>query len=128
MQAERSPVSTEETLDAIQRFNTAFATHDADAVMRMMTDDCVFENTFPAPVGERFSGQAAVRAFWQEFFATNPRCVFDVEDMFGAGDRATVLWTYRWDPVNDPRGFIRGVDVFRVRDGKVSEKLSYVKG
>ncbi|MBS1243923.1 MAG: hypothetical protein H6R41_460, partial [Deltaproteobacteria bacterium] len=23
---------------------------------------------------------------------------------------------------------IRGVDVFRVRDGKVAEKLSYVKG
>ena len=25
-------------------------------------------------------------------------------------------------------GHVRGVDVFRVRDGKVAEKLSYVKG
>jgi hypothetical protein len=25
-------------------------------------------------------------------------------------------------------GSVRGVDVFRVRDGKVAEKLSYVKG
>ena len=31
---------------------------------------------------------------------------------------------------SDPRGdgSIRGVDVFRVQDGKVAEKLSYVKG
>jgi hypothetical protein len=25
-------------------------------------------------------------------------------------------------------GHVRGVDAFRVRDGKVAEKLSYVKG
>jgi hypothetical protein len=25
-------------------------------------------------------------------------------------------------------GHVRGVDIFRVRDGKLAEKLSYVKG
>jgi hypothetical protein len=29
---------------------------------------------------------------------------------------------------NGKPGRVRGVDVFRVRDGKVCEKLSYVKG
>jgi len=38
-----------------------------------------------------------------------------------------VRWIYRW--VRDGQeGHVRGVDVFRVRDGKVAEKLSYVKG
>jgi len=38
-----------------------------------------------------------------------------------------VRWTYHWlKPTGN--GHVRGVDVFRVRDGKVSEKLSYVKG
>jgi len=26
------------------------------------------------------------------------------------------------------RGHVRGADIFRVRDGRVAEKLSYVKG
>lgn len=116
------------TISTIERFNEAFGRHDADAVMALMTDDCVFENTFPSPAGERYEGQDAVRAFWDTFFRSNPRSVFEIEDMFAAGERATVLWTYRWDPENDAGGFVRGVDVFRVRDGKVAEKLSYVKG
>jgi hypothetical protein len=33
------------------------------------------------------------------------------------------LWRYSWAD-----GHVRGVDVIRVRDGKVAEKLSYVKG
>jgi hypothetical protein len=37
-------------------------------------------------------------------------------------------WTYSWvDPSGTP-GHIRGVDVYRVRDGLIAEKLSYVKG
>ncbi len=32
------------------------------------------------------------------------------------------------DDHSDGEGHVRGVDVFRVRDGKVAEKLSYVKG
>ena len=34
---------------------------------------------------------------------------------------------YRWMR-DGQEGHVRGVDVFRVRDGKVAEKLSYVKG
>ena len=48
--------------------------------------------------------------------------------MFAAGDRCTVRWLYRWVDADGKDGHIRGVDVFRVRDGKVAEKLAYVKG
>ena len=48
--------ATRATLETIQRFNEAFNRHDVDAVMALMTPDCVFENTFPAPDGERFEG------------------------------------------------------------------------
>ena len=40
----------------------------------------------------------------------------------------TVRWIYRWVDGDGKPGHVRGVDVFRVRDGKVAEKLSYVKG
>ena len=111
-----------ETLAAIERFNAAFNRHDVDEVMRCMTDDCIFENT-PPPDGERFVGSAAVRAFWEQFFAASPRALFETEEQFAVDDRAVVRWRYQWNG-----GHVRGVDVFRVRDGKVAEKLSYVKG
>jgi hypothetical protein len=34
----------------------------------------------------------------------------------------------RFTAANGAAGHIRGVDVFRLRDGKVAEKLAYVKG
>jgi ketosteroid isomerase-like protein len=116
---------TKATLDVIRRFNEAFNRHDVDAVMALMTADCVFENTLPAPDGERFAGAAAVRAFWRQFFQSTPGARFEAEEVFGAGDRAVVRWVFHWDSSG---GHVRGVDVLRVRDGKVAEKLAYVKG
>ena len=115
------------TLQTVDAFNAAFNAHDVDAVMRLMTDDVVFENTRPLPDGERHEGQAAVRAFWQGFFQRSPQARFDAEEIFAAGDRCVVRWVYHWLRDGVP-GHVRGVDVFRVRDGKVAEKLSYVKG
>jgi ketosteroid isomerase-like protein len=112
------------TLAVIHAFNEAFNRHDVDGIMALMTDDCRFENTSPFPEGEAFEGAEAVRGFWAKFFADAPAARFDWEEVFAAGDRAVVRWTYHWSS----EGHIRGVDVMRVRAGKVSEKLSYVKG
>ncbi len=115
------------TRTAIERFNEAFNRHDVDGIMSLMTDDCVFENTRPAPDGTRISGQAAVRAFWEDFFHRSPQAHFDTEELVTSGDRCVVRWVYTWVRDGKP-GRVRGVDLFRVRDGKVAEKLSYVKG
>jgi ketosteroid isomerase-like protein len=114
-----------ETLAAVTRFNTAFERHDVDGIMAAMTEDCIFEDT-PPPDGQRYVGQAVVRAYWEQFFRDNPQARFDEEERFAAGDRCVVRWRYSWAP--DGEGHVRGVDVFRVRDGKVAEKLAYVKG
>ena len=120
--------ATTETVETIERFNAAFNRHDVDAVMALMTPDCVFENTWPAPDGERYEGQAAVRAFWERLFRTTPDAHFAAEDLFAAGDRCTVRWRYTYTGADGTARHLRGVDVFHVRDGKVAEKLSYVKG
>lgn len=112
------------TLETIQRFNEAFNRHDVDGIMALMTEDCLFENTAPAPDGEPYRGQAAVRDFWEQFFRNAPHARFEWEDIFASEDRATVRWTYHWSQ----DGHIRGVDVFKLRNGKIAEKLSYVKG
>ena len=115
------------TLEAVHQFNDAFNRHDVDAVMAMMTDDCVFENTNPPPDGARYRGQAEVREVWKKFFAQNPDAVFEFEEILPFGDRCVVRWIYRKTKEGKP-WHLRGVDIFRVREGKVAEKLSYVKG
>ena len=37
-------------------------------------------------------------------------------------------WIYRWMYSEGKSGYVRGGDVFTVRDGKVTEKMAYVKG
>lgn len=125
--AEHGEAGAAATRAAVDRFNEAFSRHDVDAIMALMTDDCVFDSTRPPPDGERFEGQAAVRAYWEAFFARSPAARFESEEIFVCGDRAVVRWTYHWVREGTP-GRVRGVDVFRVRDGRVAEKLSYVKG
>jgi ketosteroid isomerase-like protein len=122
------PDSETATLAAARRFLDAFGRQDVDGIMAAMTEDCVFENTWPAPDGERHTGQAAVRRFWDRFFRENPSAAFETEEMFAAGPRCVVRWVYRWRGSDGASGHVRGVDVLRVRDGKVVEKLSYVKG
>lgn len=118
---------TAATLAAVRHFNEAFNRHDVPAVMAAMTDDCVFDNTRPPPDGQRFEGQAAVRLLWEQFFRQSPAARFETEEIFAAGDRCVVRWIYHWVKDSQP-GHIRGVDVFRIRDNKVAEKFSYVKG
>jgi ketosteroid isomerase-like protein len=115
-------------LNVVRRFNELFNLHDLDEVMALMTDDCIFENTYPSPDGARYVGQAATRAAFAEFFRASSHARFQTEEIFAAGDRCVVRWVYQWIDEKHNLGHVRGVDLFRVREGKVAEKLAYVKG
>ena len=82
------------TLASVKRFNEACNRHDVDAVMAAMTDDCIFENTNPAPDGKRYQGQAEVRALWERFFQNSPDALFEAEEMFATKDRCVVRWIF----------------------------------
>ena len=116
-----------DTLEAVEKFNKAFNAHDINAVMDAMTEDCIFESTTPAPDGIRYVGAEQVRSYWEKFFASSPDARFETEEIISIGDRCIVRWVYHKMKDGKP-WHLRGVDIFRVRDGKVSEKLSYVKG
>jgi ketosteroid isomerase-like protein len=119
--------SMDTTAAAVTRLNDAVNAHDIAALAAALTDDCVFENTAPAPDGTRFEGRAAVLGFFEKWFRLNPDARFEVEEAFSSGDRYVVRWVYR--KMRDGKPWhLRGVDILRVRDGKVAEKLAYVKG
>jgi len=119
-----------ETLELVRVFNDALNARDVDGMMRRMTQDCVFENTYPAPDGTRFEGQAAVRAFWQDFFQGARDARIEIQEIFAAenGARCVMLWTYHWTDTQGAVGHVRGVDVYKIENGLIAEKLSYVKG
>ena len=109
-------------------FNQAFNRHDVAAMMVLMNDDCVFENTSPAPDGAVYSGKEAVTQFWRDFFRSSPQAHIQIEEIFGLGLRCVMRWRYDWVDAAGEKGHVRGVDLFTVRSGLISEKLSYVKG
>ena len=116
------------TRELLERFNAAFAAGDVNGIMALMTEDCVFESTAPAPDGVRHRGAAAVRAVWERLFAETAEPAFTWEETFAAGERGVVRWRFSWRNDDGSPGHVRGVDILTIRDGKIAEKLSYVKG
>ena len=134
-QQERGTSNTEEIQDplttatmlAVERFCDAFNKHDLDTVMAAMTDDCVLEGVSPYPDGTRYEGQASIRARWEEVFSAYPDLRYETEEMFAVGDRCVLRSIgHRTGKDGEPDRH-RGVDIFRVRNGKVAEKLFYTK-
>ena len=118
----------ESAVRVVIEFNEAFNRHDVEGMMRLMGDDCVFENTSPAPDGTVYLGREAVTQFWQDFFRESPQAHIEIEDIFGYGIRCVMRWKYSWVDVTGDKGHVCGVDIFQLKDGLISQKLSYVKG
>lgn len=109
-------------IEVVNAFADAWSRHDLEAALDMITDDCVFDATGPAPDGTTHKGREEIRSAWQAIF-DDASSHFEPEETFAADDRVVQRWRYSWAD-----GHVRGVDVFRVRNDCVAEKLSYVKG
>ena len=99
-----SQSTVEAAAEVVGRFNEAWSDHDLTAALALISDDCVFESTSPAPDGERHVGRSAIQAAWVPIFADSASH-FTVEDSFSAGPhfvQATARWT-RGARGSDPR-------------------------
>jgi hypothetical protein len=108
-------------MDVVDAFGAACNAHDLDAAIGLCAEDVVFESTSP-PDGERVVGGSALRDVWTPIF-DNPASHVEVEETIATGDR--VIQRVRY---SRGAGHVRAVDLYWVKDGKISEKLSYVKG
>jgi len=108
----------------IDQFNEAFLSHRAELLRELVADDCVLENTVPAPDGDRHVGREACLAVWQAI-ASDRNGRFDVEEVRLLDDQALIFWRYRrGEALTDS---VRGVNVMRVKGGKIVEARGYVK-
>ncbi len=112
----------------LNEFGAAFNRHDLDALMSMMTDDCVFDASAGATVdGTRHRGQPAVRAAFAEVFAEYPDASWSSPRHLFAGDRGLSEWTFTGTRADGKRVEVRGCDVFTLQDGKIAVKDSFRK-
>ena len=109
-------------------FTDATNRHDVDEMLALVSDDVVFEGTTP-PDGVRIEGDKdLLRTLWEGIFSDSPNAVVETEELIVCADRCTALLRYVFDAERPNQGHVRAVDVIRVAGGKITEKLSYVKG
>lgn len=116
---------TETTRRIIERFNGAFVAHRPEDLDDLIGEGCVLENTAPAPEGARYEGREACLGFWKGI-ASSAALAFEAEEIWASGDRGIIRWQLRWSESDADR--VRGINVMRVRDGRIVEGLGYVKG
>ena len=112
----------------LQSFADAFNAHDLNAIMKSMTDDCIFQaSAGPSVDGEKFQGQADVRKAFEDLFKnfhdarwSNPRHLI-------IGDMGISEWTFTGTKPDGTKVEVTGCDLFTFRDGKIAIKNSYRK-
>lgn len=109
----------------VDRFFDAWARHDLDAAMACMAEDSVYDEFNQ----KLWQGRAAVReGFLPQFRGDYGDIQFQVEDLFldDEAQQALARWrcVFQW---KGTRRAWRGLDILRMRDGLIAEKLTYAK-
>ncbi len=118
----------ETAIRIVLEFNEAFNHRDIQGMMQLISKDCIFESADPAPDGTMYAGEEAITCYWQDQFRQSPQTHIDIEEIFSTGFRCIMRWKSNWvDPVGTNM-HIRGVDIFKVKDGSICEQFSYAKG
>jgi steroid delta-isomerase-like uncharacterized protein len=120
----------EHHIGVLKAFGEAFNRHDAEGLVALMSDDCVFRTLMGEHAGgNSIVGKVAVReAFMQTFTSFpdaqwKPRGIIMVE-----GNRGSTEWTFVATRKSDGARFdMDGVDMFTFKDGKIAIKDAYRK-
>ncbi len=109
-----------DTATVIKQFNEAFLQRAPEKLVRIIADNCLMEGVTPAPDGNLWTGYDECLAGWQAL-ASDHSIGFEVEHVDVDGDRAVVRWRVHGEQP------YRGVNLMRVREGKIVEALGYGK-
>jgi len=116
------------TIATLEAFSDAWNRHDIDALMRCMTDDCVFQTAAgPDACGTRHVGAAAVRKAFAAAWETVPDAQWRNGRHAVHGDHGTSMWTFTGTAADGSRIEVDGIDVFEFRDGKIHLKNVFRK-
>ena len=115
----------ERLADLVVRFTDAFNRDDLDGVMSFVAEDALYDE-FNGTVNR---GRAAIRAaFVPQFRGDYGTLRFHAEDLFvdPVAGKALIRWVCTLQTKRGPAGW-RGLDILHVRNGLITEKLTYAK-
>ena len=116
------------SVEDLEAFADAWNRHDLAALMRFMTDDCVFEaSAGPDACGARYVGRDAVAGAVADVGKPPPHAQGRPPRHFGWGDRGVSEWTFTGTRADGSRIEVDGCDLFTFRDGRIAVKNSYRK-
>ena len=123
-----SQMTDRDKVSLLQAFAEAWNRHDVDALMSMMTGDCVFEASGGKAVnGERHEGQREVRAAYAAVFEQYPDAHWGDARHFVTDDRGVSEWTFTGTRRDGKRVEVTGCDLFTFRNGVIAIKNSFRK-
>ena len=108
-------------------FVADFNARDVDGLLNRLAPGAVLEHAVPPSVGARSEGLPAARAFWEQLFAQVGEVHLEPEEVLPCGDRCVLRYAVTWYEAGETRR-VQGVDVYRLRNGLIAEKLAYLKG
>jgi ketosteroid isomerase-like protein len=112
------------SLEVLRRYHDAFKNRRPDDLVDLVADDCYIENIAPAPNGTLHQGKQACLAVWQPLIADETKR-FEHEEILVVGDRVVTRWRLRWGEGDE--NSLRGLNMMRIRDGKIVEAFGYSK-
>lgn len=122
-------MTSDDAVSLMQEFSNAWNAHDIDALIRLVTSDCVFDTAAgPTSSGSRHVGHAALRVAFSAIWEAMPDAEWADATHVAFGDRGFSEWTFRGTRKSDGvRVEARGIDVFRFQDGRIAHKDTFRK-
>ena len=120
-------LNEQEKRDLLATFAAAWGRADVDALMELMTDDCIYKASVGPEPGTTYSGHEVVRRGFTEILAFEAGGEQRGGNVWIAGDYAFVEWAY--DEIDEAGNAveIKGIDVFHFVGNKLRLKDAYRK-
>ena len=114
----------------IDGWATAWSSHDAERVVALFTDDCLFEDV---PFNVVTRGKEQLRGFANGAFSAIPDISFALTGRVAAGEGAAIEWimagTHTGDfpgmPATGKRFSVRGSTILELESGKIRRESDY---
>jgi ketosteroid isomerase-like protein len=121
-------MTRDDTLKLMQLHADAWNAHDADGLLRIMTEDCIYDaSAGTTPYGARSQGHPALRPAFEAIWTTFPDARWDDARHMLDGDIGVTTWVFRGTRTDGTRVEVQGLDVLRFRGDKISHKDTYRK-
>ena len=120
-------MTQDEKRELVRTFMDAWERADADAVMRLMSEDCAYAASVGPEPGRTYRGRTDVTQGVAEMLAFEAGGESRQGRVWFAQDRAFAEWDY--DEIADDGGVkvVRGIDVIHMAEGEIRSIDAYRK-